>query len=100
MLTASREFIGDDEIWETTGVNCTAHIIQLVIKHSLKNLGIAQSNVIDLSKLVVKFLHLSSTRHEMEQAKMSYTLPRKHCATRWGSHYMMVSGVDHFRVRN
>lgn len=94
LLKASYEFIGDDEIWETTGVNCTAHTLQLAIKDALNNLGKSHSNVIELAKLVVQFLHLSSTRYEMEKINMPYTLPRKHCKTRWGSEYMMVSECD------
>lgn len=100
LLTASREFIGEDEIWETTGVNCTAHSLQLAIKDALKNLRNTHLNVIELAKLVVQFLHLSSTRYEMERIKISYSLPRKYCETRWGSKYMMVSECDYFRIRN
>lgn len=91
LRSASRAYIGNDEIWETTGVNCVAHILQLGTNDGIKNLRKCYADVIALCVLIVKFLHLSSTRYQMKKIEMSYNLPRKFCKTRWGSKYMMVS---------
>lgn len=81
---------GESQIWETTGVNCTAHTLQLAVKDSMKAITKNHQNVITLCRKIVKFLVLESTRFEVKERGMNYNLPKIDCKTRWGSTCIMV----------
>lgn len=89
LSTLSTIFIGTDQIWDTTGINCIVHTLQLAIKESCENLAHGHINVINLAREVAKFLRNQSNRREMEEK--GYKLPRLECATRWCSICVMVS---------
>lgn len=93
LLTAlSTEIVtnGADIHWNISGVNCTAHTLQLAIKDALKKLPRRQRNVIELCRRVAKFLRLTSTRHIIDELKLHCKLIRLDCDTRWCATYMMV----------
>lgn len=91
LLEVAENFIGADAIWNTTGVNCVAHTIQLAVKAALKKLDPAHTNVIELTSRVCAFLRNQSTQIAMRQIGLIYKRPRTDCKTRWGSTCMMVS---------
>lgn len=78
------------DIWDITGVNCAAHTLQLATKDSISKLPQPIKNVIELCRLVCKFLRLKSTSVAMDIIGVEYTLPRLENDTRWGSMYLMV----------
>lgn len=80
----------NDTIYEITGVNCSAHTLQLVVKDGLNLIDKCHSNVIKLVRKITKFLKLSSTRHVLKEEGITYSTPRIDCTTRWGSTYLMV----------
>lgn len=81
---------GLDVLWDITGVNCSAHTLQLVIKDALLAIDKKHRNVISLCRNVAKFLRLKSTKHAYKTHGQNYTDPRLDVVTRWGSTYMMV----------
>lgn len=78
------------DLFDLTGVNCAAHTLQLVVKTSLKELRKETSNIIDLSRRVLKALKLNATKHIVEEAKLQMKVPSMDVETRWGSSYTMV----------
>lgn len=77
-------------VWDITAVNCAVHTLQLGVGDGLKKLRVSIKNVIELVRLVAKFLRLKSTCIEMEELGKTYSLPNLECTTRWGSMYLMV----------
>lgn len=88
--SASAEFIENDSIWNTTGVNCSAHTLQLAVRDALTKIHKQHSNVIDLVRRVAKFLRTPSNRNEMKESDLRYKIPSIDCKTRWGSTCIMV----------
>lgn len=82
---------GADIHWKISGVNCTAHTLQLAIKDALKKLPRHQQNVIELCRRVAKFFRLTTTRHIIDELKLHCKLIRLDCDTRWCATYLMVS---------
>lgn len=78
-------------LFDLTGVNCAAHTLQLVVKDSLKALRKETSNIIDLSRRIIKALKLSATKLIVEEAELQMKVPSLDVETRWGSIYTMVS---------
>lgn len=78
-------------MWKVTGINCTAHTVQLVVNDALKMLSKTHYNVIDLCRRVTRHLHLKSTQYEVKEKNMFYSQPRFDVNTRWSSTYLMVS---------
>lgn len=91
LATVSSEIIGTDMIWNTTGVNCSAHTLQLAIYDARKMLDRCHDNVIEIARRVAKFLKNNSTHREIIKEGVNYKLPRLECKTRWGSTCLMVS---------
>lgn len=71
-------------------IKCGAHTVQLVVKDALKMLSIEDQNVIDLCRLVAKFLRLQSSKNEMREKGLTSILPGLDVQTRWSSSYLMV----------
>lgn len=93
----SNKVINDfsDVIWDITGVNCTAHTLQLVIKDALKKIAKKHQNVIKLCRKVAKALRLKSTQQNYEKHfNRKYHIPRLDNDTRWGTMYTMVCTCD------
>lgn len=88
LSSLSANFIGGDMIWETTGVNCVVHTLQLALKDAAKCLAHTHTNVIGLAREVAKFLRNPSNRRELE--RKGCKLPRLECNTRWCSLCLMV----------
>lgn len=82
--------IGPEVVWNITGVNCSAHTLQLAIKDAFKMLGKQHQNVISLCHNVAKTLRNKSKKHEYSEHGGSYKMPRLDVETRWGSTYLMV----------
>lgn len=97
LLSEMSKQIGDqidlNIIWDITGVNCSAHTLQLGIKDALKKIALRHRNVIGLCRNVVKSLRLRSIQHEIEALGKKYRVPKLDVETRWGSLYLMVSGI-------
>lgn len=91
LLSAMREQIvnefGLDVLHDITGVNCSAHTLQLAIKDTLKKLRRKDANIISLCRHVAKLLRLKSYQ---EMYVDGYRAPRMDVETRWGYTYMMV----------
>lgn len=91
----SQQLVNDfglDVLWDITGVNCSAHTLQLAIKDALKLIALKNRNVISLCRNVAKSLRLKSTRHTYkEEHGREYKIPGLNVETRWGSTYTMVS---------
>lgn len=81
---------GMNVLWDITGVNCSAHTLQLAVHDAIKKLPWKHSNVITLCRSIVKMLRLDSCRIEMAAQGVKYSIPRLDVATRWGSLFMMV----------
>lgn len=96
LSSISSQLARNNEMWETTGMNCSAHTLQLAVKDALKAVKKKHQNVVTLARGVVKFLSLESTRNEMREREMKYNLPRIDCATRWGSTCVMVNIIHNF----
>lgn len=90
LQSMSSEFSDENQMWDTTGVNCTAHTLQIAVKESIKAMSKTHQNVIELGREIVKILALESTRHDTKEQGMSYTRPQIDCTTRWGSTCLMV----------
>lgn len=71
-------------------IKCAAHSIQLAVKDALKLLSNEDQNVIDLCRLVSKFLRLQSTKNGMREEGLTSILPGLDVKTRWSSTYLMV----------
>lgn len=82
---------GADIVWNITGMNCVAHMLQLAVHEALKKLSVSHQNVIELCREMSKFLRLESTRTDMLQLNIEYRLPRLEVQTRWSSMYYMVN---------
>lgn len=80
-----------DIMWNITGINCAAHLIQLAIKGAIEKLPTSTGNVISLCREMSKFLRKISTKNEMAQLNIEYRLPRLEVSTRWSSMYYMVN---------
>lgn len=89
-MTNEMKNYGADIIWNITGINCTAHILQLAVHDSLKRLPTIHENVISLCREMGIFLRLQSTITDMAQKNIEYLLPRLEVKTRWSSTYSMV----------
>lgn len=90
----SNQIINDfiEVIWDITGVNCSAHTLQLSIKDALKKILQKHQNVIKLCRKVAKVLRLKSTQHKYQtHFNSKYHIPRLDNDTRWGTMYTMVS---------
>lgn len=85
------EFIGTERIWDTTGVNCVVHTVQLGVGDSLKLLDLRHKNVIELGREVAKFLRKQTTCHEIHQKGLRFSVPHLECQTRWSSTAIMVN---------
>lgn len=57
-------------LFDLTGINCAAHTLQLFVKDSLNALRKETSNIIDLSRRILKALKLSATKHIVEKAEL------------------------------
>lgn len=104
LLKKTAEIIQNEpetEVFSLTGVNCSAHTLQLLVKDSLKDLPKETRNIIDLCRRVIKALKLNSTKAIIDEAKkhipseigMQPDLKlRIHLdvETRWGSTFEMV----------
>lgn len=90
LSSISNEFIGLDQIWDTTGLNCVAHTVQLAIKDALRNISNSNSNVIELSREAAKFLRKQTTQYELKEKEIEMKLVRNECETRWGSTCLLV----------
>lgn len=77
-------------LWNITGVNCSAHTLQLGIHDALKKLPKTHTNVISLCRRVAKHLRLETTSNELNGIKMKFKVPRLDVNTRWCSTYLMV----------
>lgn len=96
LLTAMRKQMVDElglnVLYDITGVNCSAHTLQLAIKDALKRLGRKYGNIISLCRHVAKLLRLKSHQemYKTETVNGSYKMPRMDVETRWGYTYLMV----------
>lgn len=75
-------------------VKCGAHTIQLAVKDFLALLSKSDQNIIDLCRLVAKFLRKQSSKNEMRHAGLSSILPGLDVQTRWSSTYLMVCTIE------
>lgn len=70
LLTAISEqmvyVFGLNVLYDITGVNCSAHTLQLAIKNALKRLGRNYQNIIKLCRNVAKKLRLKSSQEKYE----------------------------------
>lgn len=82
--------LGPDIVWDITGVNCSAHTLQLAIQDALKKLAKQHQNIIKLCHNVTKTLRKKSIKHQYSEHGGSYKKPRLDVETRWGSTYLMV----------
>lgn len=88
----ANSFLGSfEEAWNTTGVNCVAHTLQLAVRDALKVLHSDYFNVIELATRVCSFLRNQTTEIAMRAIGLVYNRPRMDCKTRWGSTCLMVS---------
>lgn len=96
LLTAMKKQIieefGLNVLYDITGVNCSAHNLQLAIKNALKKLKRKHGNVIALCRHVAKLLRLKSYQemYKTETADGCYKTPRMDVETRWGYTCLMV----------
>lgn len=82
-------------IWDITGVNCSAHTLQLVTNDGIGAMEANHRNVIDLSRRVAKFLRKESTIISLKNSDNAYKKkPRLDISTRWCSTYFMVCTYD------
>lgn len=76
--------------WNILGVKCSAHSLQLGVHDGLKQLPKKHQNVIALCRQAAKFLRKKSTKHELNENEMPYSLPRMDVETRWCYTFLMV----------
>lgn len=88
LTSLTTDFIGTETIWNTTGINCAVHTLQLAIKDACERLSHCHTNVVNLAREVAKFLRNPTNRREMESR--GHKLPRLECTTRWCSLCLMV----------
>lgn len=69
-------------------VKCAAHTIQLAVRDALNMLSKENQNVIDLCRLVAKYLRKPSSKNEMRDIGLTSILPGLDCQT--SSSYSMV----------
>lgn len=92
---------GLEVLYDITGVNCTAHTLQLAVKDALKKLNHKHINVITLCRTIAKTLRMNSTECELKALGKIYRKPRLDIETRWCSVYTMVRYFFHlFFTRN
>lgn len=85
-------FVGSlERAWNTSGVNCVAHTLQLAVRDALKRLHGDYLDVIELATRVCSFLRNQTTEIAMRGIGVEYNRPRIDCKTRWGSTCLMVS---------
>lgn len=89
-MTIEMEKSGADFVFDITGINCTAHTLQLAVKDALGNLHKSSKNVIELCRIVCKMIRLQSTSNDMEELGIAYKKPHIENETRWGSMFLMV----------
>lgn len=83
---------GLNVLYDITGVNCSAHTLQLAIKDAMKRIGRNYSNIIRLCRNAAKLLRLKSQQeiYTAETDAEKYKVPRLDVETRWGYTYLMV----------
>lgn len=84
-----------DSMFDTNGVSCAAHTLQLGIKDALAALPECVQNVISLCRRVTKILRLKTTRYDLKSAGITFKIPHLEVETRWGSMYIMVGRQIH-----
>lgn len=77
-------------IWDITGINCSAHTLQLSVEDAIKLLSKTNRNVIDLCRLICKLLRTKKVKAELIKNGHYCKYPRIDVVTRWGSLYIMV----------
>lgn len=82
---------GFDFMWTISGINCSAHTLQLGVHDSINDMPKAHRNVIKPCNSVAKHLRLKSTINELSAEQIKYCLPRLDIVTRWSSSFLMVS---------
>lgn len=82
---------GFNFMWNISGINCSAHSLQLGVHDSIKVMPKSHQNIIKLCSSVAKHLRLKSTWHELNADQIKYSLPRLEVITRWSSTFLMVS---------
>lgn len=87
-------------VWDITGINCSAHTLQLAVNDSIKAMPIAHRNIIILTRYVAKFLRRETTKISLKSNELlhAYKKPRLDVDTRWCSTYLMVRNVNTFRL--
>lgn len=87
-------------VWDITGINCSAHTLQLAVNDSIKAMPIVHQNIITLTRYVAKFLRRETTKISLKDNEMlqAYKKPRLDVETRWCSTYLMVSDMNTFRL--
>lgn len=84
-----RKQTGDHSLF-VNSIKCAAHTIQLAVKDALKLLTTEDQNVIDLCRLVAKYLRKQSSKNEIRDERLNSILPCLDVITRWSSTYLMV----------
>ncbi|XP_055316919.1 uncharacterized protein LOC129576237 [Sitodiplosis mosellana] len=74
-------------------IKCAVHTIQLAVKDALKFLSTQDQNVVDLCRLVAKFLRKQSTQNEMREEGLTSILPCLDVKTRWSSTYLLIQSI-------
>ncbi|XP_055306540.1 zinc finger BED domain-containing protein 4-like, partial [Sitodiplosis mosellana] len=81
-------------MWDITGVNCSAHTLQLVTNDAIGAMEDKHRNVIELCRRVAKFLRKESTIITLKNTENAYEKkPRLDVSTRWCSTYFMMDDV-------
>lgn len=75
-------------------IKCAAHTIQLAVRDALKMMSKSDRNVIELSRMVAKFLRKESTKNEKREVGITSILPGLDVETRWSSTYLMVKIIE------
>lgn len=91
------------ELFNMSGISCAAHTLQLLVKDGIKELKKETSNIISLSRRIIKALKLNSTKQIIESAiqaastelitsqlQLTLKVPSLDIETRWGSSFVMV----------
>lgn len=97
------------ELFDMSGISCAAHTLQLLVKDEVKELKIETSNVISLSRRIIKALKLNATKQIIElarqavstepittQPQLTLKVPSLDVETRWGSSFVMVRFMSNY----